>query len=281
MIRTKPFSDADKLRLWEIEKDPVISQKMLGKIKDKKELDDWLSENIIYGICDTENNIIGFVQLYEMGESLIRRLPIANKNNLYEISFALPEKYRYTSGLVTSAVREVCSLYPNYQLLAFTHPNNEKSIRVLERSGFSLIGKTKYHANEKVENLVYLKKSMTRSCIMVEELVHLDRFKSLGVIELKTNKDGVLIVDIPSDKVDAYVDLYTQLMRPGRWNEYVGPKTGFYFKMPNGDNKHIELTKTSGQKEINSVLRQFISNWDLETDLWKWLASIDIYSDLF
>lgn len=128
---------------------------MPGKIKGPKDLEDWLSENIIYGICDTENNIIGFVQLYEMGNSLINRLPITNKNDLYEISFALPNKYRYTAGLVSAAVREVCSLYPDYQILAFTHPNNEKSIRVLERSGFSLIGKTKYHANEKIENLVY------------------------------------------------------------------------------------------------------------------------------
>lgn len=155
MIRTKPFSEIDKARLWEIEKDPLVSKKMPGKIKDQKDLEDWLSENIVYGICDDQNNIIGFVQLYEIGESLIRRLPIANKNNLREISFALPEKYRYTSGLVSEAVREVCALHSNFQIMAFSDPTNEKSIRVLERCGFTLIGKTKYHANEKIENLVY------------------------------------------------------------------------------------------------------------------------------
>lgn len=154
MIRTKPFSDADKLRLWEIEKDPKISKKMPGKVKGPEDLEEWLNENIVYGICDTENNIIGFVQLYPLSKTLIKRLSFRDKN-LFEISFALPEKYRYTSGLVSNAVREVCTLYPNFQIVAFAHPNNEKSIRVLERSGFTLIGKTKYHANEKTENLVY------------------------------------------------------------------------------------------------------------------------------
>lgn len=154
MIRTKPFSDTDKLRLWEIEKDPKISKKMPGKVKGPEDLEEWLNENIVYGICDTENNIIGFVQLYPLSKTLIKRLSFRDKN-LFEISFALPEKYRYKSGLVSEAVREVCTLYPNFQIVAFTHPNNEKSIRVLERSGFTLIGKTKYHANEKTENLVY------------------------------------------------------------------------------------------------------------------------------
>lgn len=143
--------------MWEIEKDPAVSKKMPGKIKSLSELEDWLSENIVYGICDQENNIIGFVQLYEVGESLKKRLPLENKNNLYEISFALPEKYRFKNGLVSEAVREICALYPDFQIVAFSDFDNEKSIRVLERCGFSLIGKTKYHANEKIENLVYIK----------------------------------------------------------------------------------------------------------------------------
>lgn len=156
MIRTKPFSDADTSRLWEIERDPVVSQHMPGKIKNQKDLEDWLSENIVYGICDDQNNIIGFVQLYPLSKTLLKRLDLKDKN-IYEISFALPEKYRYTSGLVSEAVREVCALHSNFQIMAFSDPTNEKSIRVLERCGFTLIGKTKYHANEKIENLVYIK----------------------------------------------------------------------------------------------------------------------------
>ncbi|MDP1743462.1 MAG: GNAT family N-acetyltransferase [Candidatus Amesbacteria bacterium] len=158
MIRTKPFSDADIARLWEIEKDPLVSQKMPGKIKDEKDLDVWLSENIVYGICDLQNNIIGFVQLYEVGKNLSKRLKI-NTNKLYEISFALPEKYRYTAGLVSTAVREICALFPKFQIVGFVHPDNLKSVRVLEKSGFTYLSKTKYHGNDRHENLVYIKSS--------------------------------------------------------------------------------------------------------------------------
>lgn len=161
MIRTKPFSEFDKERLWDIEKDPAVSKKMPGKIKSPEDLDEWLSESIVYGICDPQNNIIGFVQLYEMGDSLINRLPLKSKKNLYEISFALPAKYRYTSGLVTSAIRDVCELFPKFQILAFAHPDNLKSIRVLEFSDFSLLGKTKYHGNDRHENLVYIHSDTT------------------------------------------------------------------------------------------------------------------------
>lgn len=154
MIRTKPFSETDKDQLLNIVRDPLVNRKMPGKIKDLKDLEDWISENLLYVICDLENRVIGFVQLYPLSKTLLKRLNLSDKN-LFEISFALPEKYRYKSGLVSEAVREICALYPNFQIVAFADPKNEKSIRVLERCDFSLIGKTKYHANEKIENLVY------------------------------------------------------------------------------------------------------------------------------
>ena len=158
MIKTKPFSDSDKERLLSIVRDSLVNRKMPGKIKGPKDLEDWISENLLYAICDLENQVIGFVQLYPLSKTLIKRLDLKDPKNLYEISFALPEEYRYTSGLVSGAVREICALYPDFRIVAFSDPNNEKSIRVLERCGFTLIGKTKYHANEKIENLVYSNK---------------------------------------------------------------------------------------------------------------------------
>jgi len=122
-------------------------------------------------------------------------------------------------------------------------------------------------------------KKSCRSCIMVEELSYLDEFGDLGITEIQTNKDGVLIVDVPTDTIDRFVDFYTKVMKPGRWNEYVGPKTGFYFKMPSGEIRHLPLKNGTGQKEINTTLREFVSNWDLDTDLWQWLANTDIYAD--
>ncbi len=122
-------------------------------------------------------------------------------------------------------------------------------------------------------------KKLCRSCIMVDELSHFQEFEKLGITKIGTNKDGVFIVDVPTDKIGGFVNLYTRVMKPGRWNEYVGPKTGFYFKLPDGEIRHLLLKGADGQREINATLREFVSNWDLDTDLWKWLAGIDIYSD--
>ncbi len=115
---------------------------------------------------------------------------------------------------------------------------------------------------------------------MVEELKFLDQFKGLGIEEVQKNKDGVLVVNIPLDKIDEFVDLSLKLMNPGRWNEYVGPTTGFYFKMPTGEKLHF-LIDGNGFNQIVRTLKVFLPSWKLtsEEDLWKWLASIDIYSD--
>lgn len=111
---------------------------------------------------------------------------------------------------------------------------------------------------------------------MKEEQPYMNRFIDLGVKPIFTNKDGVIVVDIPSEKIQPFVQLYLELMKPARWNEYVGPLTGFYFKLPDGNQKHIILTKDN-ENEIKENLKIFIPSWDTSVSLWDWLASIDIY----
>ena len=115
---------------------------------------------------------------------------------------------------------------------------------------------------------------------MVDELPHLDQFQKLGLEALQKNKDGVLLIDIPISQIDTFVNLSLDLMVPGRWNEYVGPTTGFYFKMPSGEKRHFVLDD-SGFNQIVETLKIFLPNWNLKNkdDLWNWLASIDIYAD--
>ncbi len=115
---------------------------------------------------------------------------------------------------------------------------------------------------------------------MAEELKYLDRFKELDIEEIRTNKDGVLIVNIPLDRIDEFVNLSLELMQPGRWNEYVGPRTGFYFKMPSGEKLHY-LLNDDGWVDIKRSLQIFLPNWKIESkeDLWNWLPTVDIYSD--
>lgn len=121
-------------------------------------------------------------------------------------------------------------------------------------------------------------KKVYRSCIMVEEQKYLDDFLKLGVKAVFTNKDGVIIVDIPLESIDEFVEMYLKVMKSGRWNEYVGPKTGFYFKMPDGTTKHILLNEES-KETINATIKEFIPNWDIKNDLWVWLSTLDIYKE--
>lgn len=124
-------------------------------------------------------------------------------------------------------------------------------------------------------------KKIYRSCIMVEEQKYLDDFLKLGVRPVFTNKDGVIIVDIPLESIDEFVEMYLKVMKVGRWNEYVGPKTGFYFKMLDGTTKHILLNGDS-KETINATIKEFIPNWDMKNDLndlWVWLSTLDIYKE--
>lgn len=121
-------------------------------------------------------------------------------------------------------------------------------------------------------------KNRCRSCIMLEEQQYLERFRKLGIEEIFTNKDGVLVVDIPTENIDDFVKLYCKVMRPGRWNEYIGPRSGFYFKMPSGETRHIILN-TTNEPLINKTIKEFIPSWKPKHGIWKWLASIDIYAD--
>lgn len=120
-------------------------------------------------------------------------------------------------------------------------------------------------------------KPCCRSCIMVTEQLFMDDFFKLGIKKVNVYKNGAYVVDIPVGQMDNFVKLYCRLMQPGYWNEYLGPKTGFFFKKPSGLVKHFRLTPNN-IKNINLTMREFIPNWSLDTDLWDWLANVEIYS---
>lgn len=149
------MTNDDYQRLLEINNDPEVKKQMPGHFKDIAEVRQWIEDNQVFVIRDNQNRIVGFVQLYELNKNLKKRL---NGIEALEISFAQPSKFRTQSGLVSAAVRQVCAQNPNTQIIGFAHPNNFKSIRVLERCGFVYCGTVKYHGNDKFENLVYTRK---------------------------------------------------------------------------------------------------------------------------
>ncbi len=149
------MTNDDYQRLLEINNDPEVKKEMPGHFEDVAEIRQWIFNNQVFVIRDSQNQVVGFVQLYELSRCLTKRL---NIKKALEISFALPSKFRTQSGLVSSAVRQVCAQNPNTQIVGFAHPDNIKSIRVLERCGFVFSGTVKYHGNDKFDNLVYTKK---------------------------------------------------------------------------------------------------------------------------
>ncbi len=151
----KKMTNDDYQRLLEINNDPEVKKEMPGHYKDVAEVCQWINDNNVYAIRDNNNQVVGFVQLYELNKSLKKRL---NNVEALEISFALPSKFRTQAGMVSNAVRQVCAQNPNTKIVGFAHPDNFKSIRVLERCGFVYSGKVKYHGNDKFDNLVYTKK---------------------------------------------------------------------------------------------------------------------------
>ena len=148
------MTNDDYQRLLEINNDPEVKKEMPGHYKDVAEVRQWIADNQVFVIRNNQNQVVGFVQLYEISRGLAKRL---NIKTALEISFAQPTKFRTQPGLVSAAVREVCILHPNDQIMGFVHPDNFKSIRVLEKCCFVFSGKVKYHGNDKFDNLVYIK----------------------------------------------------------------------------------------------------------------------------
>ena len=148
------MTNDDYQRLLEINNDPEVKKEMPGHFKDIAEVEQWIVDNTVHVIRDDQNQVVGFVQLYDISIGLAKRL---NIKKALEISFAHPTRFRTQSGLGSAAVRQVCAQNPNTQIIGFTHPGNIKSIRVLERCGFVYSGKVKYHGNDRHENSVYLK----------------------------------------------------------------------------------------------------------------------------
>ncbi len=122
-------------------------------------------------------------------------------------------------------------------------------------------------------------KPLTRTGLSKEEQKYLDQFNTLGISIDSANSDGSLRVDFPNDKVDEFIKIWSKNVSPGYWGEYVGSKTGFIFKLPDGEFEHIVLTDNDSQTRINKKMQIYIPSWRIDQDLWQWIYSCDIYTE--
>jgi len=120
-------------------------------------------------------------------------------------------------------------------------------------------------------------KGTCRGCISKEDQIYIDEFNKFDIKILYTYEvNGAYVVEIPVSNIDKFVDFYCQIMKPGYWNEYIGPKTGFFAKMPDGQAWHYPLI-TENEEKINKLMHSLVTSWKLDTDLWKWVADVEIY----
>mgnify|MGYP001564825062 CR=1 FL=1 len=85
------MTNDDYQRLLEINNDPEVKKEMPGHFKDVAEVKQWIIDNTVHVIRDSQNQIVGFVQLYEISSGLAKRLNIVKA---LEISFAQPSRFR-------------------------------------------------------------------------------------------------------------------------------------------------------------------------------------------
>jgi len=119
-------------------------------------------------------------------------------------------------------------------------------------------------------------KKATMSGFSKGEQKNFDEYKKLGIVVNSTNPDGAFRVDIPNDKVNEFVELWSRFSEPGYWCEYVGPQTGFVFKSPDGEFKHIVLTPET-ERSISVEMKKFTGKYN--PDIWQWIYQCDIFTD--
>jgi hypothetical protein len=119
-------------------------------------------------------------------------------------------------------------------------------------------------------------KEVTMSGFSKGEQKDFDEYKKLGITVDSTNPDGALRVDIPNNRINEFVELWGQLSEPGYWCEYVGPQTGFVFKSPAGEFRHIILSPETEQL-ISEEMQKFTGKYN--PDMWQWIYQCDIFTD--
>ena len=122
-------------------------------------------------------------------------------------------------------------------------------------------------------------KKLTRTGLSQGEQQFIEKFNPIKIHIDSKNTDGSLRVDFPNEKVDYFIKIWSENIKPGYWCEYVGPRTGFIFKLPSNEFKHIELKNNASQSEINKIMQLYIPKWRIDQDLWQWIYSCDIFTD--
>ncbi len=134
---------------------------------------------------------------------------------------------------------------------------------------------------------VIAKNSPTKSYLMGATKISDEELNKLGIKIIEKKKDGDRKIEIPEKSLKSYEELISKKLDNSFWNEYIGKEIVFIFKHKNGSVERIVLNKKTEEK-IDKLAAEFINDkrWNLpfakwnKSNVWKWLAENDFYTDL-
>ncbi|MEK6847675.1 MAG: leucine--tRNA ligase [Nanoarchaeota archaeon] len=101
----------------------------------------------------------------------------------------------------------------------------------------------------------------------------------LGIKIIEKTKSGSRKIEIPKDNLKEYEKLIVNKLDNGFWNEYIGEEIVFLFKHKDGKVERIVLDRKT-EERIDKLAAEFNGEKWNKSNVWKWLAENDFYTDL-
>ena len=189
ILNPKNFSDIDWYE--KLDKSPEVQEWMEedGEAMTREDIQRIIASHpekwLFYGISGEkgESELEGWIQMWPEEEEIADRVrekfsaDLPKDNLILELSYArykdpnMPEEKR-EKGLLSSGLRQVCYslglamtekdketkeskkplLKPKLNIVGYTDPDNKPSEKVLEKSGFKIVGKIKYEPDSEKED---------------------------------------------------------------------------------------------------------------------------------
>ncbi|MAD98386.1 MAG: GNAT family N-acetyltransferase [Flavobacteriaceae bacterium] len=151
-LLVRKLNESDLQGFHEMQSDPEVMKYVDGEPKTLKEHQEELQQLI--GFYDNPNNefIIFAVELKSMRQFIGTIALVKDEHQNDEIGYRFLQKYwgqGYGFEIVTGLIA-YCKAIGKEKLVAYVTPDNQNSVRILEKSGFNIVG-----VEEKSRDLIF------------------------------------------------------------------------------------------------------------------------------
>lgn len=248
-----------------------------------------------YGIQKRKNNLIKELKLneitkhmqdYEIDKSLNLIFDFIDKCNVYiqeqkpwetkdtKVLYDLVDSIKHFSILLWPFMPKTCEKISkvfgfNISIKEINKPIKKSRIKKAE----ILFRKIETEKKEEYKETNF---SFYKSYLMGASKITDEELKEIGV-KIKKEEDRLLM--IPQNKINDYIKIIEDKLDNGFWNEVVGNKIIFIFKLKNGQVKKFELNRDN-QEEIAKLCAKFNNKeYKKEEDILEYLLDNKFYSD--